>query len=406
MDCAGADILTIYKRTGCEVAPVKKSMRPYYFLVAFAIVLYAVLMNGSLVAKVFTGLWTIVYPVAVGFILAFILNVPMAGFERLLSKLSGKTKKPAKPQLIAVISLILTILAVLLVVALVIVLVIPSLVDSVTSLYNLIINKWPEWAAYFSQYDIDTSRVTQWLESLDMKNLLSHVTSGAGSIISTTVGAVSTVVSSLVSFSLSFVIACYVLLSKKTLARQATKLVKAFCKPRLADRILHTADLTCRTFARFLSGQCLESSILGMLIFVALAIFGIPYSGLIGVLTAVCAFIPYIGAFISCAIGAFLVLLTAPNQVIWCIVIYLVVQFVENQFIYPHVVGSSVGLSPLWTLVAVLIGGNFMGILGMIFFIPVVAVFMELLSEFTNNALRKKQAQSSEPDAPAPENPQ
>jgi len=385
---------------------VKKSMRPYYFLVAFAIVLYAVLMNGSLVAKVFTGLWTIVYPVAVGFILAFILNVPMAGFERLLSKLSGKTKKPAKPQLIAVISLILTILAVLLVVALVIVLVIPSLVDSVTSLYNLIINKWPEWAAYFSQYDIDTSRVTQWLESLDLKNLLSQVTSGAGSIISTTVGAVSTVVSSLVSFSLSAVIACYVLLSKKTLTRQATKLVKAFCKPKLADRVLHTAGLTHRTFARFLSGQCLESSILGILIFIALAVFGIPYSGLIGVLTAVCAFIPYIGAFISCAIGAFLVLLTSPDQVIWCIVIYLVVQFVENQFIYPHVVGSSVGLSPLWTLVAVIIGGNFMGILGMIFFIPVVAVLMELLSEFTNNALRKKQAQNSRPDVPAPENPQ
>ena len=117
--------------------------------------------------------------------------------------------------------------------------VIPSLVDSVTSLYNLIIKKWPEWADFFTRYDIDTSRVTQWLENLDLKNLLSHVTNGAGSIISTTVGAVSTVVSSLVSFSLSVVIACYVLLSKKTLARQATKLVKAFCKPKLADRILY-----------------------------------------------------------------------------------------------------------------------------------------------------------------------
>ncbi len=383
---------------------MKKSMKSYYLLVAFGIVLYAVLMNESLLAKVFTGLWTIVYPVAVGFILAFILNVPMAGFEKLLGKLSAKTKRPAKAQLIAVISLIFTILAVLLVVVLVIVLVIPSLAESVASLYNLIIKKWPEWASILTRYDIDTSRVTQWLESLDMKNLLSQVTSGAGSIISTTVGAVSTVVSSLISFSLSFVIACYVLLSKKTLARQATKLVNAFCRPRLARRILHTASLTRDTFARFLSGQCLEASILGILIFIALTIFGIPYSGLIGVLTAVCAFIPYIGAFISCAIGAFLVLLTAPDQVIWCIIIYLVVQFVENQFIYPHVVGSSVGLSPLWTLVAVLIGGNFMGILGMIFFIPVVAVFMELLSEFTNTALQKKQqAREGEDAAPEPE---
>lgn len=381
---------------------MKKNMKDYYLLVAFGIVLYAVLMNATLLVKVFTGLWTIIYPVAVGFILAFILNVPMAGFEKLLGKLASKGKKPPKQQVIAIFSLILTILSVLLIVVLVIVLVIPSLIESVTSLYNLIISKWPELNAFLTKYDIDTSRITQWLESLDLQNLISKLTSGAGSIISTTVGAVSSVVSSLVSFSLSFVIACYVLLSKKALARQATKLVEAFCKPKLARRILHTASLTRDTFAKFISGQCVEACILGCLIFVALAVFGIPYSGLIGVLTAVCAFIPYIGAFISCAIGAFLVLLTAPDQVIWCIIIYLVVQFVENQFIYPHVVGNSVGLSPLWTLVAVLVGGNFMGVLGMIFFIPVVAVVMELMSEFTNATLQKKAAQQSAEPAPEP----
>lgn len=381
-------------------------MRPWYFLVGFGILLYAVLMNGSLLVKVFTDLWRIVYPVAVGFILAFILNVPMSGFEKLLNRLTAKSKKPPRQTLRSILCLVFTVLAVLLVVAMVFWLVIPSIVESLTSLYNLILKRWPEWAAMLREYGIDTTLITQWLESLDVKNLVSQVTNGAGTIISSTVGAVSTVVSTVVSFSLSAVIACYVLVSKKDLARQATKLVNAFCKPRLARRIIHTSQLTQVTFAKFLSGQCLEACLLGALIFLAMSIFRIPYSGLIGLLTAVCAFIPYVGAFVSCAVGAFLVLLIAPQRVLWYIIIYLVVQFVENQFIYPHVVGSSVGLSPLWTLVAVLIGGKLMGILGMIFFIPVVAVFVELLGEFTETALQKKaQEETTSAEPPAEETP-
>ena len=121
-----------------------------------------------------------------------------------------------------------------------------------------------------------------------------------------------------------------------------------------------------------------------------LTIFRIPYGGLIGLLAAVMSFVPYVGAFLACAVGAFLVLLTNPAKAILCVIVYLIVQYIENQFIYPYVVGTSVGLSPLWTLVAVLIGGELMGLFGMIFFIPLMAVVFQVLKEFTNQKLSKR----------------
>ena len=135
----------------------------------------------------------------------------------------------------------------------------------------------------------------------------------------------------------------------------------------------------------------MEAVILGTMFVIAMSIFKMPYAGLIGVMTAILSFIPYIGAFLSCAIGALLVLLLSPSKVILFIIVFQVAQFIENQFIYPHVVGNSVGLSALWTLVAVLVGGNFFGILGMIFFIPLTAVIYNLVSGNVNRRLKEKQ---------------
>lgn len=124
--------------------------------------------------------------------------------------------------------------------------------------------------------------------------------------------------------------------------------------------------------------------------FVSFSIFRLPYAGLVAVLTAVCAFIPYIGAFVSCVTGALLTLIYDPSKVILCVIVYSVVQFIENQFIYPHVVGNSVGLSALWTLLAALIGGKLFGLVGILFFIPLTAVIITLVEESTDKRIAKK----------------
>lgn len=158
------------------------------------------------------------------------------------------------------------------------------------------------------------------------------------------------------------------------------------------------------TYAKFLSGQCVEVMILGTLIFLSFSVAGIPYAGLTAVLTAAFAFVPYIGGFLSCAFGILFTLLAAPNKALLCLIVYQATQFVENQFIYPHVVGNSVGLSPFWTLLAVLLGGKLFGVLGMIFFIPLMALVSQLLHESIERRLHTRKPELSNVQSNSDEN--
>jgi len=173
--------------------------------------------------------------------------------------------------------------------------------------------------------------------------------------------------------------ACVAVLGRRALGRQCRGFLCAYFKKPTAERICHVAKLTHDTYTKFFSGQCIEVLILGTMIFLAFSVFRIPYAALIAVLTAAFAFVPYIGAFASCLIGVLLTLMAVPEKAILCFIVYQMVQFIENQFIYPHVVGGSVGLSPLWTLLAALLGGKLFGIIGIVFFIPLAAVIAQLL---------------------------
>ena len=189
---------------------------------------------------------------------------------------------------------------------------------------------------------------------------------------------------------MGFIIAIYVLLSKVSLTRQCKKMIYAHLSKNHADKICYISSLVNETYSKFFSGQCIEAVILGLLIFIAFTVFRLPYANLIAVLTAILSFIPYIGAFASCFIGALLIVMVDPWKGLLSIVVYQVVQFIENQFIYPRVVGGSVGLAPLWTLSAALIGGNLFGAIGMIFAIPVTAVLYVLLKDDANRRLQRK----------------
>ena len=370
-----------------------KKLKNSLILVGFGVALYAALMNLGPFIRFFKGLVGLCLPLAIGFVLAFILNVPMRAIENRLKKLSSGWKRSPGKKLLRLISLFITLLCVLLVIVLLCTLIIPELIESGISLYELVQEKWPEWMAAIESYDFIW--VNEWLSGIDLKAILVELTSGAGGILTSAVGIVTGTIAGLATAGIGFVLMIYALISKDELARQGKKLLHAFAGEKLERGTLHVLELINSTYSRFLSGQCVEACILGSLIFVAFSIAGIPYASLTAVLTAVCAFIPYVGAFLACFVGAFLVLLAAPGKVILCIVLYLVVQFIENQFIYPHVVGTSVGLGAMWTLIAVILGGKLMGLLGMIFFIPLVAVLMSLLREHTNMRLQRKDATAS-----------
>ena len=213
---------------------------------------------------------------------------------------------------------------------------------------------------------------------------------GAGALIDSVVDLAGTTVSAVANVTFAIVIMFYVLLDRRSLAKQSSRLLYANLSERKADQVCRIARLTHTTYARFLSGQCVEVVILGTMIFLAFSLCGIPYAGLTAALTAAFAFVPYIGALASCAIGVLLTLLAQPEKALLCLIVYQAVQFTENQFIYPHVVGSSVGLAPLWTLLAALLGGKLFGLVGIVFFIPLTAVVLQLVHEHTAQRLSEK----------------
>ena len=363
-----------------------KKLKQQFLLVAFGVALYAALMNLGAVAHFLRRFASLLTPVITGLLMAFVLSVPMLGIAKRL-----KRRMPqAKEKTIDALSLALTVLCVVVAVVLLCVLALPQLAASLGSIGALVKEHWPDWARLLSDYGVDTSELTERIAALDWKTVIDRALTGAGALIGSVMDIAGTTVSAVMNVVFAAVIMFYVLTDRRNLARGAKRLLFAGLKEEPAEYICRVARLTHDTYAKFLSGQCVEVVILGTMIFLAFTLCGIPYAGLTAALTAAFAFVPYVGALASCAIGVLLTLLAQPDKALLCLIVYQAVQFVENQFIYPHVVGGSVGLAPLWTLLAALLGGKLFGLVGIVFFIPLMAVALQLVHERTARRLAEK----------------
>lgn len=372
------------------------------FLIAFGVCLYAAMMHLDVVLGALSAAVDIFFPVLLGLGFAFVLNVPVSGMERLLHRAVGLLPEGRRPGegAITMASIVLVLIAIAGVAVLGVTMLVPELIASARTVAPLLAERLPEIEESLAANGVDVEKLAQFFQGAGASSATAAAGSGAqgllnlglGSIASSVFAAARSTVSVLSSSVFAFVIAVYVLASKRTLGRQVNRVMDAHLAPGHVARIRHVASLATDTYSKFLSGQCLEACILGILIFLAFSLFRLPYAGLIGFLTALFAFVPYVGAFASCAIGAFLTLLASPEHALLCVIVYLAVQFIENQFIYPHVVGSSVGLSALWTLIAALVGGKLFGIVGIVFFIPIVAVLYELFRQWTNARLAEREA--------------
>ena len=209
-------------------------------------------------------------------------------------------------------------------------------------------------------------------------------------MLSTTMNFVMNVVSKITNFFIGFVFAMYILLQIEKLRVQVEKIMYAFFPDKVNDRIQSICSLVYRIFKSFLTGQCVEAVILGSMFFIVLSVIGFPYPLLIGVLIAFTALIPILGSFIGCAISVFLIFMTSPVKALIFVAIFLVLQQIEGNLIYPKVVGNSVGLPSIWVLAAVSLGGSLMGVMGMVIFIPLVSVLYTLFKEYVYKRLDEK----------------
>lgn len=369
----------------------KKTLLRIFLYVCGCILLYWLLHETERVQSFFGTVSGVIAPFVFGGVLAFILNVPMRAIE------TGMLKRINKKGLKRLVSVILTFIAMLLVVALVFWLLIPQIIATVNSLLPSLYDFLTKAEAFVKDLLSDNPQLMDWLtantnfENISWASMvekaLSVVGNSVSTIVSGAISAIGSIFSGLFNAIIAIVFSIYCLFQKETLARQGRKLLYAFLQERTADRIVRILRLTNSTFSNFLSGQCVEVCILGTLFAISMAIFRMPYIPLISVLIAVTAFIPIVGAWTGCILGAFLILVKDPMLAVWFVIMFLVIQQVENSMIYPRVVGTSVGLSGMWVLVAVSIGGELMGVLGMFLMIPVVSVLYTLVQELTNKKL-------------------
>lgn len=372
----------------------KLSMKKIRELIIFTVLLVVALWKFEVVIDVLKTIGGIIFPFVLGGAIAFVINVPMSFLEK---KIFGKAKEENKAgkKLARPVSLLLTIILAVGVVVLVMFGVIPQLTRTIASLMISIANFIPQmqdWIREFSHNNQDIMKLVnqvQFNPDQAIKWGISILGSGAGNMMNTTMSAVGSIVSGFATFFIAFSFACYILFQKEKLYVQIRKVFFAFIPKQKAEAFLKICSLTYRTFANFLTGQCVEAVILGSMFVVTLSILKMPYALLIGTLIAFTALIPIFGAFIGCAVGCFLIFMVSPKQAILFIIVFLILQQIEGNLIYPHVVGGSVGLPSIWVLAAVTVGGNLMGIVGMLIFIPLVSVLYTIFREFVYLRLKE-----------------
>ena len=359
-------------------------------LIVIGVLLMSALLNFSEVLGVFNLMIGLFMPLLVGGAIAFIMNVPMSFFERQIDRLSGGRRNRFLEKIKSPLCIIITFAIFVGAIYFIGNVIFPNLVESVKSIAAIVQQSYPGWITALDEKGINTDLLEKYFPEIDTAKIVDTLKSSASTILSTAGQAATSVFSVMTNFVLGLIFAIYILAAKKKLGRQARQMAYAYLSKSRADNVCEIASLAYRTFANFLSGQCLEAVILGCMFFVVLFIGNFPYAATIAVVIGSMALIPYVGAFMGLFVGCLLIAVVSLKQMFWFIIVFLIVQQVEGQIIYPRVVGGSVGLPAIWTLFAVLVGGNISGILGMVIFIPIFSVIYALLRRNVYKRLDKK----------------
>ena len=339
------------------------------------------------IVQVFIGMLS---PFLVGGAVAFVLQLPTGFIER---NFFGRWKSEKAAGIKRGLSILLALLFVILLLVFVVLIVVPqlgrTLIELGTAISAFTKEMIVELEKLVQRYpDLQDSVVALESINVDWNSVISYVTNfvktGVLSMVSTTVGIGGSLAGLLFDGVISLVFAIYILTGKEKLGCQIKKLLRAYLSKRGYEKTLKILSLCNQNFSKFISGQCLEAVILGTIFVVFMTIFNMPYALLVGVLIAFTALIPIVGAFIGCIIGAFLILMVSPVKAVGFVVMFLVLQQLEGNLIYPRVVGNSVGLPAIWVLVAVSVGGSMFGIVGMLVFIPLMSTLYALLRENIN----------------------
>ena len=332
----------------------------------------------------------LMFPFFLGFCIAFVLNVPMRALEK---KFWPQTDKKALNALRRPTCILVSLVLILAILTAVVMLVVPELVNAFGVLADQVPVFLKNAQAWLLANGDAFPALQDWLSSAQIdwnsigKTLFGYVTTGAGNILGGTVHVVTGIAGGTTNTIIAFIFALYILLGKEKFKHQLIVLGQAFLPQRMCGALAHVGKVAARTFAKFVSGQCIEACILGTLCWLGMLLFRFPYA-------------PIVGALVGTVVGAFMIMMVDPILAVWFVVFLLVLQQIEGNVIYPRVVGSSVGLPPVWVLAAVTLGGSLYGIAGMLFGVPTASVAYTLVKEAAARRLAAKAAASVGTPAP------
>lgn len=370
-------------------------------IVGAAIFFFWALENPQVLGTFVKKSFSLFFPLFLGFCIAFVLNVPMRFLERHVfagskHKILQKLRRP--------LCILLSLIFILSVLWAVMLLVVPEIINAAEVLAEAV----PDFLIGAQKWAVEQAdtipQLKQKIEALQInwaetgKTLLTYITSSATSLLGGTVNFVVGIAGGVVNAVVGFIFGLYILLDKEKLKMQLNNLLRAVLPEKKYVGLVHVADLTSRTFAKFISGQCVEACILGTLTWLGMLLFRFPYAPMIGALVGLTALIPIVGAIVGTVVGAFMIMMINPIQAVWFIVFLQVLQQIEGNLIYPRVVGSSVGLPPIWVLASVTIGGSLGGIVGMLFAVPVASVAYALIRGAVRDKLHGTQSAAASED--------
>ncbi len=354
-------------------------------VVLAGIVIFAV-MNLAGFLKVLTYLMGILAPVIIGIFLAFVLNLPMSLIERKIlrgdSRLMKKIRRP--------VALLLSLLLLLGILTLVIVLVIPQSITAIQQISGQIPTYYQQLLDWVDRYNMNLPWLKEYILRFNVSssdiglNLFSNAGNMAGGLLKGVTGVLGGVVNGLLGISF----AMFMLASKETLISQVDRIMQAYMNPQNRSRAKYYIAVVSQTFGKYISGQVVEAGVIGIITTVAMLLFGFPYATVIGPVTGLASLIPMIGAFIGGAVGFLLILTVNPMQALFFLLFITILQQLDGMFVYPRIVGSSVGLPPLWVFFAVTVGGALFGFVGTFLGVPALAVFYRLLRENVSRRIK------------------
>lgn len=338
----------------------------------------------------------LIMPFIIGGCLAFIVNVPLVHIERLWQKLFARFSSDWPPKIKRPVCLIFTLTLIIGIVLIGGLKIGPDLHQS----FNMIVKTLPKasaeltvslkerWSELALSPDTLDYLQSQWSELL--RAVDSYWENNKTTLFYNTLNITTSLISLVSNIVIGVVFAVYLLLNKETISRQTRNMILAFCSGKRATYLLDLGSAAHTIFSGYIGGQLLEAFCLGLLCLAGMLLLGLPYALSISVIVGFLAIIPIIGTIISALLGLILIGLAAPGKIWLFILFFFVLQRIEGDILYPKIVGKSVGLSEIWVLAAITVGGSLYGVLGIIVSVPVASVIAYILSDSVKKRLQQK----------------